>query len=199
MKNELETFSDILTEFQLMKTLLTGAPGEPGLLQRVEAAGPVIERLTQLLDQLRAVSETDAQTVANLATRLDGFEQRVGQVVAGTFSDAFLAEQGQRLVVAVGQQLAQEAAKSALDKAVSAIAGEIADSAQKIPDRVLAEHHVKSVTELRGENLSLKSQLAAALDKNRERIYGAMQNMLMAFVAGALAAGIGMSYGSKFM
>lgn len=163
MKNELETFSDILTEFQLMKTLLTGAPGEPGLLQRVEAAGPVIKRLTQLLDQLREVSETDAQRIASLATRLDGFEKRVGRVVAGTFNDAFLAEQGQRLVIEVSQLLAKQSAQSAINQALDVITEELDDAAQKIADRMLAKHHVTQVASLTA------TLTAVTLERDRAR------------------------------
>lgn len=197
MKNELETLGDLLTEFQLVKVLLAGATGEPGLLQRVEESRPVIERLTELLGQLREVSETDTQAVANLAARLDGivetfegFEKRVGRLVSGTFSDAFLTEQGQQLVAEVAQRLATDGARESLEKAFRVIAGELNQGAQKVADAMLAEHHVRSVAELKAENLYLKKEVEAALDKRSARIEGAFQNMLLAFVGGAVVCGL---------
>lgn len=170
MKNELETLGDLLTEFQLVKVLLAGATGEPGLLQRVEESRPVIERLTELLGQLREVSETDTQTVANLAARLDGivetfegFEKRVGRLVSGTFSDAFLAEQGQRLVIEVSQLLAKQSAQSAIDQALAVITEELDDAAQKIADRMLAKHHVTQVASLTA------TLTAVTLERDRAR------------------------------
>lgn len=170
MKNELETLGDLLTEFQLVKVLLAGATGEPGLLQRVEESRPVIERLTELLGQLREVSETDTQTVANLAARLDGivetfegFEKRVGRLVSGTFSDAFLAEQGQRLVIEVSQLLAKQSAQSAIDQALAVITEELDDAAQKIADSKLAKHHVTQVASLTA------TLTAVTLERDRAR------------------------------
>lgn len=170
MKNELETLGDLLTEFQLVKVLLAGATGEPGLLQRVEESRPVIERLTELLGQLREVSETDTQAVANLAARLDGivetfegFEKRVGRLVSGTFSDAFLAEQGQRLVIEVSQLLAKQSAQSAIDQALAVITEELDDAAQKIADSKLAKHHVTQVASLTA------TLTAVTLERDRAR------------------------------
>lgn len=162
---------DLVTmELKHLNILLAGATGEPGLLQRLEASKPVVERLTQLLDQIHEVSEVDARTVAGLAQRLDrigrmleGFERHVGEVVIGTFDDAFLAEQGQRLVIEVSQQLAKQGAQRALDEALSVIATELDDAAQKIADSKLAKHHVTQVASLTA------TLTAVTLERDRAR------------------------------
>lgn len=183
------TVKSIVDELNAIRPLFLGTESQAGMLE-----------------QMRVVSSHDAKTVAELHGRLnevvrgfDAFEQRVSDLVRNSVSDAFLAEQGQRLLVEVSQRLAQQSAKEALNKALAVITGELKDGAQKIADEALAEHHVRTVTELQAQNRALKLQLDAALDKRSARIEGALQNMVIAFVAGALICASALYFGMKFM
>lgn len=206
MKGELETLSDILTEFQLVKVLLTGASGEPGLLQRVEAVKPVIENLKNILDEIRKVSEVDVEVVADLSKRLDSVINRVNafekiikaelnefgdslqERLINTFDDAMFSEISTNLVIHTSRKIASDSATRAIQYESGKIAEALAKTLREISSKVFNAEYC-SIPDLQAQNSALKKQLAAAKQQQDERIVGAMKYMLIAAFGGLLVGG----------
>jgi len=182
-------------EFLEIRHVLIGTQSQPGLLSTTEKIDSQVNLLDEQVKKLFEICRAAEQVSDSLST----FDQRVGATVTRTFSDAFLTEQGQQLVAEVAQRLATDGARESLEKALRVIADELNAGAQKVADGILAEHHVRTVAELRAENLALKKQLEAALDKRFARIEGAMQNIVLAAFGGVALGAIAMYFGSVFI
>lgn len=197
---------NMVDQAHLLRIAFAGTSTQPGLIQRVEGLRPVVENLNQTLDEIRRLSATDAQIgselgvqLAEISAALENFAKIVGKTVTDQFGDAFLAEQGQRLLIAVSQRLAIEGGQQALNHAVGVIKNELKNGAQTVADEALAEHHVRTTVELQAKNSSLQDQLSAANQKLNARIDSAMQNMIVAFFAGALVASCSLYFGPIYL
>ncbi len=197
---------NMVDQAHLLRIAFVGTSTQPGLIQRVEGLRPVVENLNQTLDEIRRLSATDAQIgselgvqLAEISAALENFAESVGKTVTDQFGDAFLAEQGQRLLIEVSKRLAIEGGQQALNHAVGVIKNELKNGAQTVADEALAEHHVRTTVELQAKNSSLRDQLTAANQKLNARIDGAMQNMIMAFFAGALVAFCALYFGPIYL
>lgn len=171
MKNELETLGDLLTEFQLVKVLLTGTSSEQGLLQRVAESRPVIECLVEILDQMRKVSEQDTQAVATLAARADGmvqtfdiFEQRVKTLIQDSVSEAFISEQGRRILSAATEELSSHAMRETMKMVSRDIAKSLEGEAKEVSQAVLQGHGVNSALQLSIELETTKLRSAREIE-----------------------------------
>lgn len=200
MKVEVERMAElelVTIELRLLNVLLAGTSSEPGLLNRIENAKPVIERLAQILDEIRRLSAADAKIGSELGAQMheisamvEGFAEVVAKTVTDQFSDTFLAEQGQRLLFEVSQDLAEQGGKLAYQDALAEVREQLNEDAKQL----LNGKQVQSAISLSAENQALKreleatkQQLAAARQQLDARGYGYMQNVMISTILGCLA------------
>lgn len=188
---------NMVDQAHLLRIAFAGTSTQPGLIQRVEGLRPVVENLNQTLDEIRRLSATDAQIgselgvqLAEISAALKNFAEIVGNTVTDQFSDTFLAEQGQRLLFEVSQNLAKQGGKLAYQDALAEVREQLNEDAKQL----LNGKQVQSAISLSAENQALKreleatkQQLAAARQQLDARGYGYMQNVMISTILGCLA------------